>query len=140
VRFARFYLPGPEGEDVVAETFLRAWVGLPRYRDTGAPFSAWLVGIARHVVTDAHRTAGRTQPRADVPDRPIEVHEQAAERLVLAEAVARLPKVQRQVIELKYVLGFSNEDAGKALGKSIGAVNAIQWRALARLKQIMGSR
>lgn len=54
-RYVRFYLPGADGEDATAETFLRAWLGLPRYRKTGAPFLAWLIGIARHVVADAHR-------------------------------------------------------------------------------------
>jgi RNA polymerase sigma-70 factor, ECF subfamily len=136
-RFARFNLPGPSVEDAVAETFLRAWVAIPRYRDTGAPFSAWLVGIARHVVADAHRAARRTEPRADPPDRSVEFQDQATDRLALAAAVARLPKEQREVIELKYLLGWTNEEVGRTMGKSVGAVNALQWRALSRLKQLM---
>src|SRR5712691_11183839 len=71
-RLVRFYLPGSGGEDAVAETFLRAWVALPRYRDTGAPFTAWLAGIARHVVADARRAGRRVEPRAELPDRPVE--------------------------------------------------------------------
>jgi RNA polymerase sigma-70 factor (ECF subfamily) len=136
-RFVRFYLPGHTAEDAVAETFLRAWVGLPRYRDTGAPFTAWLVGIARHVVADAHRAARRTEPRADPPDRAVEFQDEAADRLALGAAVARLPKEQRQVIELKFLTGCTNEEVGRALGKTVGAVNALQWRALARLKRMV---
>ena len=138
-RFVRFHLPGTDGEDAVAETFLRAWAALPRYRDTGAPFSAWLVGIARHVVGDTHRVARRTEPRADLPDRAVEFQDQAADRLVLAEAVARLPKEQRQVIEMKFLMGWTNQEVGHAMNKSIGAVNALQWRALGRLKNLMES-
>lgn len=140
VRFVRFYLPGTEWEDAVAETFLRAWTAVPRYRNTGAPFSAWLVGIARHVVADAGRAARRTDSRADPPDQAIEFQDRAVDRLSLAHAVAELPKEQRQVIELKYLLGCTNREVGEAMGKSVGAVNALQWRALERLKPMMEPR
>ena len=136
-RFVRFHLPGAAAEDAIADTFLRGWLSLPRYRDTGAPFAAWLVGIARHVVADAHRAARRTEPRADPPDRSVEFDDHATDRLALRAALERLPREQRQVIELKYLVGWTNEEVGRALGKSIGAVNALQWRALARLKRIL---
>jgi RNA polymerase sigma-70 factor, ECF subfamily len=139
-RFVRFYLPGPSGEDAVAETFLRAWTGLPGYRATGAPFTAWLVGIARHVVMDAHRGSSRSAPWADPPLGEVEFEGQTADRLVLAAAVESLPKEQRQVIELKYLLGWTNQEVGRAMGKSEGAVNALQWRALGRLKKWMEPR
>ena len=67
-RLARFHL-GPGAEDVAAETFLRAWEALPRYRNTGAPFVAWLYGIARHVVADELASRRRVEPRAEPPDQ-----------------------------------------------------------------------
>jgi RNA polymerase sigma-70 factor (ECF subfamily) len=136
-RIVGFYLPGPAGEDAVSETFLRAWVGLPRYRETGAPFSAWLAGIARNVVSEVRRSAARVQPRAELPDRPVDLEEGWSDSLALAEAVARLPHKQRVVIELKFLLGWTNEEVGRALGKKAGAVNTLQWRALERLKRMM---
>ena len=139
-RFVHFYLPGAEGEDAVAETFLRAWGALPRYRQTGAPFAAWLIGIARHVVTDVHRASRRAEPWAEPPDRPVEFQDRLVDRLALAEAVAGLPGEQRRVIELKFLLGWTNNEVGQVLGKSVGAVNALQWRALARLKEALVKR
>jgi RNA polymerase sigma-70 factor, ECF subfamily len=139
-RFVRFYLPGPSGEDAVAETFLRAWTGLPRYRATGAPFAAWVVGIARHVAMDVHRGSRRSDPWADPPAGVVEFEGQTVDRLVLAAAVECLPKEQRQVIELKYLMGWTNQEVGLAMGKSEGAVNALQWRALGRLRKTMESR
>jgi len=139
-RFVRFHLPGSEGEDAVAETFMRAWVALPRYRDTGAPFTAWLIGIARHVVADAHRARRRSEPWADPPDRAVEFHDEATDRLAIAEALRGLPEEQRTVIEYKFLVGWTNEEVGQAMGKSAGAVNALQWRALHRLKKILEGR
>ncbi|MDQ4026653.1 MAG: sigma-70 family RNA polymerase sigma factor [Actinomycetota bacterium] len=129
---ARFYL-GDAGEDAVAETFMRAWSALPRYRTTTAPFVAWLYGIARHVVADELKSRKRTEARDQLPDDP--VHPHYDERLAITEAVAKLPKQQRQIVEMKYLLGMKNAEVARALNKSIGAVNAAQWRALQTLKQ-----
>jgi RNA polymerase sigma-70 factor (ECF subfamily) len=131
---ARFYL-GEGAEDAVAETFMRAWSALPRYKPTGAPFVAWLYGIARHVVADEFRARNRTEVRDELPDSS--VTPQHEDRLFLASSIERLPKQQRLVVEMKYLLGMTNAEVAAALGKSIGAVNAQQWRALQALKEMM---
>ena len=133
-RLARAHV-GEAADDVVAETFLRAWRGLERYRPTGVSFAAWLYGIARHVVADELRRRSRVRVTAEVPDRSSEPQED--DRLTLAAAIRRLPERQRQVVELKFLVGLSNEEVGRALGKSPGAVNAIQWRALESLRRML---
>lgn len=135
-RLVRFHLPPAEAEDAVAETFLRAWRALPRYRDRGVPFAAWLYGIARHVVADERRRARRTAPVAEVPDRAVAV-DGDEDRLDLAAAVARLPEDQRTVVELKFLVGLRNEEVGRVLRRSAGAVNALQWRALVALRRLL---
>jgi RNA polymerase sigma-70 factor, ECF subfamily len=131
---ARFYL-GEGAEDAVAETFMRAWAALPRYKPTAAPFVAWLYGIARHVVSDEFKRRKRTEPRDQLPDGAVDPRHD--ERLELAAAIAQLPTQQRQIVEMKYLLGLRNPEVAKALNKSIGAVNAQQWRALQSLKQML---
>lgn len=137
-RLARFHLPVSVAEDAVAETFLRAWKGLPRYRDTGAPFVSWLYGIARHVVADSLRERIRVEPRDVLPERPT-TEPATDDRIVLAAALATLPEEQRLVIELKFLAGLTNDEVGRALGKSPGAVNTQQWRALEALRREMGN-
>jgi RNA polymerase sigma-70 factor (ECF subfamily) len=136
-RVVRFRL-GRDDEDVVSEVFLRAWKGLATYRDTGAPFSAWLYAIARHVAIDLVRTSARTEPRAEVPDQ--EVDELTAELLTLHDAIEQLPTEQRQVIELKYLVGMNNAEVAAAMDTSSGAVNAKQWRALKALAEVLEDR
>jgi RNA polymerase sigma-70 factor (ECF subfamily) len=134
---ARFYLPG-QAEDIVAETFLRAWGALERYRDMGRPFAAWLYAIARHIVADELKARRRTEPRSELPDRPIDWDHD--DRLVLAMGLARLSKTQRVVVELKYLIGLSHQEIADILHKSIGAVKALRWRALRNLSAYMGER
>jgi RNA polymerase sigma-70 factor (ECF subfamily) len=136
-RVVRFRL-GREDEDAVSEVFLRAWRGLAAYRDTGVPFAAWLYGIARHVAVDLIRTSGRAEPRADVPDR--EVEPMIAEMLTLHDAIQQLPTEQRQVIELKYLVGMSNAEVAAAMETTTGAINAKQWRALKALADALEER
>lgn len=139
-RLARFHLRHQAAEDAVAETFLRAWVALPRYRETGAPFVSWLYGIARHVIYDAAAGERRVDPREHVPDRVVDPNTGIDDRILLAEAIRRLPERQRQVIEMKFILGLRNEQVAGVLNKSPGAVNAQQWRALEALKRFLEIR
>jgi RNA polymerase sigma-70 factor (ECF subfamily) len=133
-RLARASL-GEGAEDAVAETFMRAWRALPGYRDTGAPFVAWLYGVARHVIADEFRRRARVEPRADLPDRRVEWA--VEDKLTLAAAIRRLPDEQRQVVELKFLMGATNAEVAATLGKSVDAVNAKQWRALAALRKTL---
>jgi RNA polymerase sigma-70 factor, ECF subfamily len=136
-RLVRFRM-GTEDEDAVAEVFFRAWRGLGGYRDTGAPFAAWLYGIARHVAIDELRKRGRAEPTDQVPDR--EVEPMTAELMTLRGAIDGLPTEQRQVIELKYLLGMSNDEVAAAMDCTPGAVNAKQWRALRALALQIGEK
>lgn len=131
-RLAHFYLQGGV-EDAVAETFVRAWAALPRYRDTGAPFVSWLYGIARHVVADELAARRRVEPRSELPDA-VAPPSWTEDRLALTQAMDRLPREQRQVVELKFLAGMTNPEVARALGKTVGAVNSLQWRALRALK------
>lgn len=135
-RVARFSLVsfGSGAEDAVAETFCRAWASLPRYRKTSVPFVAWLYGIARNVIADEIRRRIRDEKRGYRSDEAYE-DGVAADRLDLVAALRKLPDEQRKIIEMKYLLGMKNPEVARALGKSIGAVNAGQWRALNTLRK-----
>lgn len=133
-RLASFYL-GRAADDVVAETFVRAWAAIPRYQERGRPFVSWLYAIARHVVADEMNGRRRVEPRAEVPDRPI--FTKIDDRLDLTRAMARLPDGQRRLLELKFLLGLSNAEICAVSKKTIVAVKAQQWRALRKLRELL---
>jgi RNA polymerase sigma-70 factor (ECF subfamily) len=121
---------------------LAAITALPRYKDQGRPFLAFVYGIAAHKVADAHRAAGRNRsdPTDVVPERFS--MDAGPEQMVLdAESSARmnrllavLPEKQREILILRVVVGMSAEETAEAVGSTAGAVRVAQHRALARLK------
>ena len=142
-------LPGAyeAAEDAAQEVCLAVHKALPRYRDEGRPFEAFVFGIANHKVADAQRAAARAAVLTDeLPDRA----EQALgpEGLTLqreqAEAVRamleQLPASQREIMVMRVGVGLSAEETGRALGMSPGAVRVAQHRALARLRQLESAR
>lgn len=138
-RVAHSRLEAAAADDAVAETFIRAWRGLPRYRDTGKPFVAWLHGISRNVINDTHRANARTQPSSEIEPAAIaDLADDEAARVDLARAIGQLPKKQQRVIELKYLVGMTNDEVAAELGMTAGAVNTMQWRGLQNLADLLG--
>jgi RNA polymerase sigma-70 factor (ECF subfamily) len=121
---------------------LAAITALPRYKDQGRPFLAFVYGIAAHKVADAHRAAARnrSEPTDVVPERfsaevgpeQMALDGEAAERMNGLLAV--LPEKQREILILRVVVGMSAEETAEAVGSTAGAVRVAQHRALARLK------
>jgi len=134
-RHVRFRL-GRADEDVVAEVFVRAWAGISSYQDRGRPFGAWLFGIARHLIADEFRTRSRVVPVAEAWDEGDEP--MTAELLALRHAIDRLPDDQRQAVELRYLVGLSNDEVADAMGTTASAVNTKRWRALRALRDVLG--
>ena len=133
---------GLSADDVAQEVCLAAITALPRYKDQGRPFLAFVYGIAAHKVADAYRAMGRNQsdPTDTLPDRAS--GDLGPEQLALdSEAAARmdrllavLPEKQREIVILRVVVGMSAEETAEAVGSTAGAVRVAQHRALARLK------
>ena len=133
---------GLSADDVAQEVCMAAITALPRYRDQGRPFLAFVYGIAAHKVADAHRAAGRD--RSYPTDSLPEVRSMAAgpEQLALdADSAARmnalldvLPGNQREILIQRVVVGLSAEETAAAIGSTPGAVRVAQHRALSRLK------
>jgi RNA polymerase sigma-70 factor (ECF subfamily) len=133
---------GLSADDVAQEVCLAAITALPRYKEQGRPFLAFVYGIAAHKIADAHRAASRNKsdPTDVVPERFS--GEAGPEQLAInAESSARmekllgvLPDKQREILILRVVVGMSAEETAEAVGSTAGAVRVAQHRALARLK------
>ena len=133
---------GLSADDVAQEVCLAAITALPRYKDQGRPFLAFVYGIAAHKVADAHRAAGRNRadPMDVVPERSS--NDASPEKLAIdSESSARmavllqtLPEKQREILILRVVVGMSAEETAETVGSTPGAVRVAQHRALAKLK------
>jgi RNA polymerase sigma-70 factor (ECF subfamily) len=130
-------------EDLTGEVFVRLVEKIDRFTYRGRPLLAWLYTIARNLITDHRRRAGRAQsielekqPLADNIDVESTVEHSLAQHRVV-KAIGGLTEDQRQVILLKFIEGVDNATAADVLGKSINAVKALQHRALASLRRIL---
>jgi RNA polymerase sigma-70 factor (ECF subfamily) len=136
---------GLSADDVAQEVCLAAITALPRYKDQGRPFLAFVYGIAAHKVADAHRAAGRNKsdPMDVVPERlsgeagpeQMAIDSESAARM--ATLLQVLPEKQREILILRVVVGMSAEETADAVGSTAGAVRVAQHRALTKLKAEM---
>jgi RNA polymerase sigma-70 factor (ECF subfamily) len=140
---------GLSADDVAQEVCLAAITALPRYKDQGRPFLAFVYGIAAHKVADAFRAMGRNHSDAtdSLPDRAspgpgpeqLALDSDAAARM--DRLLATLPEKQREIVLLRVVVGLSAEETAEAVGSTPGAVRVAQHRALTKLKaELVGRR
>jgi RNA polymerase sigma-70 factor, ECF subfamily len=130
-------------DDVAQDVCIAVLSALPRYRNRGKPFEAFVHGIAARKVADAQRHMARAdRPTDDVPDdvdaRPTP-EEEALNADDLKQAVGlleELPDKLREVVVLRVAAGMSAEETGRSLGMSPGAVRVAQHRALTRLRKM----
>ena len=137
-------------EDILQETFWRVWQSASTYQSQLGAFTGWLFRIARNLSIDAYRrrnvrpqvvmnTRGEDSvPVLDeTPDPDMDVAEQAQAILTnrqIRTALASLPVVQRQVIELAYFYGMTRQEIADATGEALGTIHTRARLALQKLR------
>jgi len=134
-----------EAEDMTQQVFLKAFKSISGYRSKGRPFSSWLFRIAHNQVVDYWRKKSK---RATVPleetlvgssSNPSSEAERKMDIESLVAATRRLTDMQREVISLRFAGGLSVVEVAKAMGKSEGAIKALQHSAIVSLRKIMAT-
>jgi RNA polymerase sigma-70 factor (ECF subfamily) len=129
----------PLAEDLTSEVFVR----FIRSGTTPDNLTAFLYRIAHNLVVDYLRRNPNllSLDDATVADRadPSDFAELEMEKAALRRAITRLTPEQQQVVVLKFIEGLSNDEIALVLGKSAGAVKAMQHRALETLRHLLDS-
>jgi RNA polymerase sigma-70 factor (ECF subfamily) len=132
-------------EDVVQETLIGAMGSISRLRgDDEAALMSWLLSIARFKVAD-HLRARYNQPADSLNDeaRP-EVRDRTdveaavirgTQDQMLRDAVRQLTPEQEEVVTLRFLMGYEIEQVARIVGRTEGAVKALQHRGLATLRR-----
>lgn len=133
-----------EAEDIVQEVFMKVYKSIENYSDQGKDPLAYFFTIARNKVIDFYRkkkdisldenftAAERLESPKDAPEELLEQNENAK---IVNLAIQSLNDTQREVVILKFINGFDNDQIAKMLGKREDAIRQIQHRALKALKQ-----
>jgi RNA polymerase sigma factor (sigma-70 family) len=121
----------PEAEDVAQEALARAYAGWP----IAGNAEAWVTRVATNLAIDRCR---RRRPTANLVES-VSNHlapstDDAGPRIDLARALAALPRRQREVIALRYLVDMAEADVALALQTTVGAVKQHHYRAIRRLR------
>lgn len=135
----------PTAEDLTAEAFEQALIKLPNYRPERAPFSAWLFGIAHHVVSHHYRAqnghrwlpldAAADHASDTMPPEYAAIQEEAQHRLMAA--VAGLDNRERDLLALKFAGGLNNRQIAEITGLSESNVGVILHRSIKQLRDML---
>jgi RNA polymerase sigma-70 factor (ECF subfamily) len=117
-----------DAEDVTQQVFAKLMAELRHYRPGPAPFSSWLLRVARNLGID-HLRRSRMVPCAEVRPRDAAADDAGRECAdSLREALAGLPPAQRKVLLLRHLVGLSTDEIAATLGRSVRSVHCLHNR------------
>ena len=134
--------PAGEIDDLVQETFFRAFRALDTWRGDAA-FRSWLFRIGGNLRKDLYRREGGRQVVSIVetdavdhadPEGQVIAHDQAARIRV---GITQLPRLQREVFLLRVQEGLPYDEIARSLGTTPGAARVHYHHAVQRLKGLL---
>lgn len=135
-----------EAEDMTQQVFLKALKSISSFKWQDVPFSAWLYRIAHNQVVDHLRQKTRRpttqleealEQFSDESDNPQKSTELRIDIENLMQAIKKLTPSQREVIALRFSSELPIAEVARIMGKSEGAVKAMQHSAVLALRRIM---
>lgn len=134
-----------EAEDMTQQVFLKAHQSISSFKWKGVPFSAWLYRIAHNLIVDYIR---KSKKRPDtLPDEtlltdnsgktPEELVERRMDIEQVMDAARHLTESQREVISLRFAGEMPIAQVAKIMGKSQGAIKALQHSAIVSLRKLL---
>ncbi len=140
-RLAAAQLASPfDAEDVTQAVFVAAWQRRTTFDPDRGTLPAWLMAIARRKIIDHLRERGRQARNNEavsrfVPAGNADDADQLVQRLVVADAVGRLPDAERRLVKLAFYDDLSHQQIAAATNLPLGTVKSHLRRGLARLRQ-----
>ncbi len=132
-----------DAEDLTADVFMRAWEALPRYRQQGVPFLAYLLRIARNLLIDFYRKKENNiqteavEDNFEIPDKTVGLLENMQafqDRQELYLALRNLREEHRTVLVLRFIEGYDVEKTAYLMERTQSGVRVLTHRALSSLR------
>jgi RNA polymerase sigma-70 factor (ECF subfamily) len=133
-------------EDVLQETFVKIWSNGSTYDAAKGTIFTWMLNIARNTAIDKLRS-GNNKKKAQVNDldqiltseRLHPTAELSVDHIGVAELVDGLEEKYRELIDLVYFKGYTQEEITQNLGLPLGTVKSRLRIAMRELRRIFGA-
>lgn len=129
-------------EDLTEDVFVKLFKNLRTLEQTAA-FEGWLFQIARNRVIDHYRSKKQTVALEEVENtleyetNIVDMVNLKTEQTVFIKLLKELTPEQQQVIKLKFLEDLDNDVIAQIMDKTEGAIRVIQFRAIAKLKELI---
>ncbi len=133
-------------EDVLQDVFLQIWEKAPLYDATRGKPLTWAVTLTRNKAIDRLRSVQRRTRLHDDAERESQVFEQfdhtssldlvesMEKGKLVRETMTRLPKDQREAIELAFFSGLTQTEIAERLREPLGTIKARIRRGMMKLR------
>jgi RNA polymerase sigma-70 factor (ECF subfamily) len=139
-------------EEILQEVFFRVWQQGSGFQSNRGSLITWLLSITHNLAIDEVRKRNRRPQKADSEDPELVLGGMADEstdieqevwlsgvRTAIVEALDRVPKEQRVVIELAYFRGLTQREIAETLGQPLGTVKTRMRLGLQKLREQLGN-
>jgi RNA polymerase sigma-70 factor (ECF subfamily) len=127
----------PVAEDAVQEALVRAWIRSERGEQVES-LPAWVTAVALNLTRSGwRRTMAERRARRRFPERSGVAGTPSEEHVDVARALEALPRRQREVAVLRYLLEMSTGEVAATLGITEGTVKSSLARAKAHLAEAL---
>ena len=139
-------------EEILQEVFFRVWQQGSGFQSNRGSLITWLLSITHNLAIDEVRKRNRRPQKADSEDPELVLSAMADEstdieqevwlsgvRTAIVEALNRVPKEQRDVIELAYFRGLTQREIAETLGQPLGTVKTRMRLGLQKLREQLGN-
>jgi RNA polymerase sigma-70 factor, ECF subfamily len=133
-----------EAEDITQQVFMKVLQSISSYKNKGVPFSSWVYRIAHNQVIDFLRQQNKKAtvdidglPLPDLGDDPQHKMEQEIDIEDLKKATRKLTVAQQEVLSLRFTGELSISQCAEIMGKSEGAIKALQHSAVLALRKAL---
>jgi RNA polymerase sigma-70 factor (ECF subfamily) len=133
-----------EAEDLTQQVFMKMLQSISSYKIKGLPFSAWIYRIAHNQVVDFLRQQNKKStvdieglPLPDTGEDPQHIMEQEVDIEQLKQATRKLTPSQQEVLSLRFASELSIAQCAEIMGKTEGAIKALQHSAVLALRKAL---
>ena len=128
-----------DAEDITQLVFTRLLTAIGGYEQRSVPFSAWLLRITQNAAIDHLRRTSPVMLDPELPRAGSADNVDNSPREDLVRALSELPRVQREVVLLRHLGGYSPGEIAERLGRSEDSIHGLHHRGRRALRHALSA-